>query len=107
LQERPTARIAAANPAPIPLSSGIDSPILLLGIYRAMYRHSRQAGIRFWYAAMERSLARSLDKMGFRFIPVGPQTDYYGAVTPYMADIHELEAALRRDNKALAAWFID
>jgi hypothetical protein len=56
---------------------------------------------------MERSLARSLEKMGFRFTPIGPQTDYYGAVTPYMVDIHELETTLRRENSVLAAWFID
>ncbi len=35
-----------------------NSPLLLLGMYREMYRHSRAHGIRFWYAAMERSLAR-------------------------------------------------
>ena len=44
-----------------------NSPLLLLGMYREMYRYSRANGIRYWYAAMERSLARSLDKMGFTF----------------------------------------
>ena len=31
---------------------------------------------------MERSLAYSLERMGFRFEPIGPVADYYGAVTP-------------------------
>ena len=52
-----------------------NSPLLLLGMYREMYRHSRATGIRYWYAAMERSLARSLEKMGFKFLPIGPQVD--------------------------------
>ncbi len=84
-----------------------NSPLLLLGMYREMYRYSRQNGIRYWYAAMERSLARSLDKMGFRFVPIGPQVDYYGPVTPHMADLDELIERLRKENKFLAAWFND
>jgi N-acyl amino acid synthase of PEP-CTERM/exosortase system len=84
-----------------------NSPLLLLGLYREMYRHSRQNGVRYWYAAMERSLARSLDKMGFKFMPIGPQVDYYGPVTPYMVDLDDLEERLRRENKFLAAWFND
>lgn len=84
-----------------------NSPLLLLGMYREMYRHSRQNGIRYWYAAMERSLARSLEKMGFKFIPIGPQVDYYGPVTPHMVDLNELNERLKRENKFLAAWFND
>ncbi|NNG24187.1 PEP-CTERM/exosortase system-associated acyltransferase [Telluria aromaticivorans] len=84
-----------------------NSPLLLLGMYREMYRYSRQNGIRYWYAAMERSLARSLGKMGFKFVPIGPQVDYYGPVTPHMADLDELIERLKRENKFLAAWFND
>lgn len=84
-----------------------NSPLLLLGMYREMYRHSRQNGIRYWYAAMERSLARSLEKMGFKFVPIGPQVDYYGPVTPHMVDLNELNERLKRENKFLAAWFND
>ena len=84
-----------------------NSPLLLLGMYREMYRHSRANGVRYWYAAMERSLARSLEKMGFKFVPIGPQVDYYGPVTPHMVDLNDLNDSLRRDNKFLAAWFND
>lgn len=84
-----------------------NSPLLLLGMYREMYRYSRQNGIRYWYAAMERSLARSLGRMGFEFVPIGPQVDYYGPVTPHMVDIHELNQKLEKENKILAAWFND
>jgi N-acyl amino acid synthase of PEP-CTERM/exosortase system len=72
-----------------------------------MYRYSRKNGIRYWYAAMERSLARSLDKMGFRFVPIGPQVDYYGPVTPHMVDLDELNERLKQENRFLAAWFND
>jgi N-acyl amino acid synthase of PEP-CTERM/exosortase system len=81
------------------------SPMLLLGMYREMFRHSQETGIRYWYAAMERSLAHALKKMGFRFTPIGPEANYYGAVTPYILDLHDLWRKLGTGNPALAAWF--
>lgn len=82
-----------------------ESPTLLLGMYREMYRHSRRNGVRYWLAAMERSLARCLEKLGFRFIAIGPPASYYGTVIPFMVDLHELERTLRNKNHALAEWF--
>ncbi|KQW90183.1 hypothetical protein ASC94_20850 [Massilia sp. Root418] len=81
-----------------------DSPMLLFGMYREMYRHSRNVGIRYWYAAMERALAQSLQRMGFGFQPIGPPADYYGAVVPYVLDLHMMEAKLAADNPKLSAW---
>ncbi|UMR32050.1 PEP-CTERM/exosortase system-associated acyltransferase [Massilia sp. MB5] len=84
-----------------------ESPMLLFGLYREMYRHSLASGIRYWLAAMERSLARSLQRMGFAFNAIGPQTDYYGAVTPYLLDLRRLELHLAQHNPALSAWFTE
>lgn len=81
------------------------SPMLLLGMYREMFRHSQEAGIRYWYAAMERSLAHALKKMGFRFMAIGPEANYYGSVTPYVLDLHDLRRKLTASNPTLAAWF--
>jgi N-acyl amino acid synthase of PEP-CTERM/exosortase system len=83
------------------------SPQIMLGMYREMYRYSRQNGIRYWYAAMEKGLARLLDRMGFHFVPVGPETDYYGPVTTYIADLRQVESALNNANRFLLAWFRD
>jgi N-acyl amino acid synthase of PEP-CTERM/exosortase system len=84
-----------------------DKPLLLIGLYREMYRHSRDNGVRYWYAAMESSLALSLCKMGFKFVPIGPSTDYYGSVTPFIADLNELNETLKKENQLLSAWFND
>lgn len=81
------------------------SPMLLLGMYREMYRYSQEAGIRYWFAAMERSLAHALKKMEFRFKAIGPEANYYGAVTPYVLDLHDLRRKLVHSNPTLAAWF--
>lgn len=98
---------APSVPSPRRREQRSNSPLLLLGMYREMYRHSRRNGIRYWYAAMERSLARSLDKMGFKFVPIGPATDYYGPVTPHIVDLEELNKRLHQNNRLLAAWFND
>jgi len=80
------------------------SPQIMLSLYRRMYTYSLDHGIRFWYAAMERSLARALTRMHFAFRQVGPQTDYFGPVAPYLADLRELEDQVGASNPALLAW---
>jgi N-acyl amino acid synthase of PEP-CTERM/exosortase system len=84
---------------------GAPSPLLLLGMYREMYRHSRAQGIRYWFAAMERSLAHSLRRMGFTFDAIGPTADYYGKVTPYVLDLTAMLPWLDANNPPLRAWF--
>jgi N-acyl amino acid synthase of PEP-CTERM/exosortase system len=69
-----------------------------------MYAYSLQHGIRYWYAAMERALARMLVRMNFGFQQVGPAIDYYGPVAPYVADLRVLESQLGRLNPPLLAW---
>jgi N-acyl amino acid synthase of PEP-CTERM/exosortase system len=80
---------------------------LVLGLYRAMYQHSRRAGIDFWYAAMERSLVRLLSRYGITFAQIGPEMDYFGPVSPYCARLDELEVGVRSVSVELHAWFQD
>jgi len=82
-----------------------NSPQILLGMYREIYRFSRNNGIHYWFAAMERSLVRILGQLGLRFIPIGPQADYYGKVRTYTANLDEMEADLHKANPFLASWF--
>lgn len=80
-------------------------PIIVLGLYRAMFAYSRANGVRYWYAAMERSLARLLGRYGFDFVPIGPEVDYYGPVAVYLADLRKLEARVSAENPKLFEWF--
>jgi len=82
-----------------------NTPQILLGMYREIYQYSRDNGIQYWFAAMERSLVRILGQLGLHFTPIGPQTDYYGKVTTYTANLDEMEADLLKANAFLAAWF--
>ncbi len=82
-------------------------PIIVLGLYRAMFAYSRANGVRYWYAAMERSLARLLGRYGFDFTQIGPQVDYYGPVAVYLADLRALEARVSVENPTLFKWFCE
>jgi len=80
-------------------------PQILLSLYRQMYLHCCQTGVRYWYAAMERSLAGALDLMGFPFKRIGQKGEYFGPVAPYLADLRVLEEVLQQNTPELLAWF--
>ena len=80
------------------------SPGILLSLYRQMYQYSLNANIRYWFAAMEPSLARVLSRMSFGFRQIGPTTDYYGPVAPYVADLRDLEKEVHRRDPGLLEW---
>lgn len=79
--------------------------IILLSMFREMYKVSKINGIRYWYAAMDTALSRTLARAGFEFISIGRQANYYGAVTPYLADLRELEYTLKRNKHEFWEWF--
>lgn len=77
---------------------------LMLSLYRQIYQHSVRSGIDHWYAAMERPLAKLLQRLDFAFVQIGPETDYFGPVAPYLADVRELERRLQATRPELLAW---
>lgn len=83
-----------------------QGPLLLLGLYRELLRHSREHGIGYWYAALDRPLARSLERMGFPFRPVGPELAA-GEASLHLLDLAHFSERLRQENGFLAAWFHD
>lgn len=80
---------------------------MAFGLYRAMYQESKRIGIRYWYALMEKTLWMLLKIHGFVFHPIGPEVDFYGMVTPYLADIQELERTVHDKFPQFYAYFIE
>jgi N-acyl amino acid synthase of PEP-CTERM/exosortase system len=95
---------AEQNAAALARDRRHQAPQILLSLYRQMYNYSRSIGIRYWFAAMERPLARSLSRLNFAFEPIGPATDYYGPVAPYLADLSRLEEQVGALDPELLAW---
>lgn len=67
---------------------------LVMTLYKAVYQVSKRRGFTHWLAATERSLQRLIAKYGFPFRPIGPETDYYGRVVPYLLDLRELDTII-------------
>ena len=82
-----------------------NRPELVLGLYRTMYQCSKRQGVTHWLAAMEKPLLRLLHRYQFGFKPIGPEIDYYGPVTPYLAEIAEMEEGVRQRHPDLFTEF--
>ncbi|SDX05876.1 PEP-CTERM/exosortase system-associated acyltransferase [Thiocapsa roseopersicina] len=83
-----------------------NSPEILMGICRLLYQQSKRRGITHWVFAMERSLYVLLKRMGFKYMPAGPETDYYGPVRPYVVSIDALERGVSRASPATFAYMV-
>jgi N-acyl amino acid synthase of PEP-CTERM/exosortase system len=75
-----------------------DKLFITLGLYQVMYHTSKIRGITHWFASMEKSLWRMLNFQGIQFKAIGPEVDYYGPVSPYLANIADLEAYVKANN---------
>ena len=76
----------------------------MLTLYREMYVYSVNNNIRYWYAAMERSLARISRPHELRFSADWPFTDYYGPSWPLRRRSSVLEYQVGQRDPALLAW---
>lgn len=99
-----TSRDPQQNSSLVAIKKYNSNQILLFALYRAIVECCMQKGITFLYAAMEKSLARSLQRTGFVFIPIGPEAEYYGRVTPYILDLSQLEKNIAHRDPELAKW---
>lgn len=72
-------------------------PVIVFGLYKAMYLESKRRGITHWYAAMEQKLNSTLKKFSFYFKSIGPEHDYYGPVTPFLGKISTIEEKLYKE----------
>jgi N-acyl amino acid synthase of PEP-CTERM/exosortase system len=84
-----------------------NKPVIILGLYRAMYHETRRVGFTHWYAAMEKKLWYSLKTFNFTFQEIGPQVDYFGPVTPYLGIIEQLEKEVSEKSPDLWLYFLD
>ena len=65
---------------------------LIVSLY-SVYQASKRHGITQWLAAIEISLRRLLAKYGFPLRLIGPETDYFGPVAPYLMALTEFDEA--------------
>lgn len=66
-------------------------PDIALGLYRMIYHEIKRLGIRYWCAAMDKGLARLLNKFHIVFDKVGDQVDYHGPRIPFVGSVDKFE----------------
>jgi len=72
----------------------IGSASVAIMLYRAIYQASKRNGFTHWLVATEPSLQRLLASLQVPFREVGPQTDYYGPVAPYLVDLSKWDQTI-------------
>ena len=71
-------------------------PHVILGLYMAIVRMSAEHDISHWYAMMEPSLARLLQRFGIYFQAIGPVMHYRGQRQPYLGVVDDVLAGIHR-----------
>lgn len=84
----------ASAPAGGAFAAPRNTPEILAGLCRVIYHESKRRGITHWMMAMEHSLYVMLNRIGFKFVPVGPEVDYHGPVRPHFTTVKGFEANL-------------
>jgi N-acyl-L-homoserine lactone synthetase len=72
----------------------IGSASVAINLYRAIYQASKRNGFTHWLVATEPSLQRLLSSLKVPFKEVGPRTDYYGPVAPYLVDLSKWDQTI-------------
>jgi N-acyl-L-homoserine lactone synthetase len=76
-------------------------------LYRALYQASKRAGFTHWLVATEHSLQRLVTSFGFPFRPIGPRTDYFGPVAPFLMDLHEFDQVIVSGTRPVLSSFLE
>ncbi len=79
-----------------------DGPTVALGLYREIFRLASEYGITHCYAAMEPSLSRMLNKIGFPFLEAGPiNMEVQPPRQPYIIGANALRNDMANRNSCL------
>ena len=71
-------------------------PHLILGLFTAIVKNSAENNINYWYAVMDVSLLRLLERFGIKFLPLGGMVDYHGLRQPCIGSVNEVLAGIWR-----------
>lgn len=80
--------VGGGDPFDCPDTAG---PEIIAGLYKCLYHECKQRAVTHLLVAMERSLQVLLKRLTIRFVPIGPEIDYYGPVRPYLLNLGQLE----------------
>ncbi len=77
------------------------TPVIVMGLYQAMYHESKRLGLTHWYMITEEKVSNTFKRFGFLFYPIGEPVEYHGLRTPYLGVISDMENKVMRENPFL------
>lgn len=72
-------------------------PHITVGLFAAIVHMSAEHRVRYWYAVMEPSLLRFLQRFGIRFESIGPMVEYHGERQPCFALADQVLGNMRHE----------
>jgi N-acyl-L-homoserine lactone synthetase len=85
----------------------ISGVSVAINLYRAIYQASKRNGFTHWLVATEPSLQRLLASLKVPFREVGPRTDYYGPVAPYLVNLSKWDQTILSRSQPALHSFLD
>ena len=85
----------------------IGTASVAINLYRAIYQASKRHGFTHWLMATEPSLQRLLSSLRVPFREIGPRTDYYGPVAPYVVDLSKWDQTILSRSLPALHTFLD
>lgn len=76
-----------------------------LGLWREIYHKSKELGIRFLYAAMEKKLKRLFNKFHMAFEQIGEIVDYNGQRIPLLGDMEKFVKSINNNSPEIYDYF--
>jgi len=80
---------------------------IVMALYKAVYQASKRRRCTHWLMAAEPALRRLLSRIGVPFYPIGPESDYYGLVSPYGLDLSDFDAVITSGRIPILTEFLD
>lgn len=78
-----------------------QTPVILLGLYKAVYLKCKELGITHMIMIAEEKLFHALWRFGFLFHQIGPSVEYHGTRTPYGTSWNTIERHMHEKHKDL------
>lgn len=87
-------RTRTPNPAMSAPPARIRLPYLTLGLYLGLIAMARQQGIKHLFFLVERALAASIERNGWKLWAVGEPIEHRGERVPYLANLDQVMASM-------------
>ena len=81
-----------------------QQPVIILGLYKAVYLKCRELGVTHMIMITEEKLFHALCRFGFIFQQIGPCVEYHGARTPYGTSWADIERHMSEKHKDILAF---